>query len=142
MTISIPTPEHLSQAAREFIKAFPDRKVFAFDAPMGTGKTTFIKALCEELGVADTVNSPTFAIINEYRREPEGSPVFHLDLYRIRNIAEAHDMGLEEYFYSGAPCFIEWPEVADALLPPDTQYIYIRAHKDGSRTVTDQKPAD
>ena len=86
---------------------------------MGTGKTTFIKALCEELGVEDVINSPTFAIINEYRSETTGELIYHFDFYRINKLSEAEDIGTEDYFYSGALCFIEWPELIEDVLPGD-----------------------
>lgn len=136
MTISIPSPAKLSIAAKEFVAAMEGHKVFAFVAPMGAGKTTFIRSVCEALGVTDTVNSPTFSIVNEYRCADSLDSVFHFDFYRLKNTAEASNMGLEEYFYSGSPCFVEWPEVAEALLPDDTVYIYIHVEPDGTRIVS------
>ena len=110
-----------------------ERKVFAFYGKMGAGKTTFIKAICEALGVEDVVTSPTFAIVNEYKA-PSGS-VYHFDFYRIKNLREAYDIGCEEYFYSGQPCFIEWPELIEELLPEDAVRVNIEVHDNGSRTV-------
>ncbi len=136
MTISIPSPAELSIAAKEFVAAMEGHKVFAFVAPMGAGKTTFIRSVCEALGVTDTVNSPTFSIVNEYRCAGSLDSVFHFDFYRLKNTAEASNMGLEEYFYSGSPCFVEWPEVAEALLPDDIVYIYIHVEPDGTRIVS------
>lgn len=102
---------------------------------MGAGKTTFIKALCEELGVSDVVTSPTFAIVNEYTAG-DGSAVFHFDFYRIRRLVEVYDMGYEDYFYrSGAVCFIEWPELIEELLPEDALRVTISETSDGGRTV-------
>jgi tRNA threonylcarbamoyladenosine biosynthesis protein TsaE len=99
---------------------------------MGAGKTTFIKAVCEELGVADTVTSPTFAIVNEYEAAG-GRPIYHFDFYRIKKVSEAYDMGCEEYFYSGHPCFIEWPELIEEVLPEETVNVTIEALSNGER---------
>jgi len=131
--------EDIRQAAQEFIQAMGDRKVFAFYGKMGAGKTTFIKAICEALGVEDVVTSPTFAIVNEYKASSsrgglEGS-IYHFDFYRIKNLREAYDIGCEEYFYSGCPCFIEWPELIEELLPEDAVRVNIEVHEDGARTV-------
>ena len=109
MTITF-QEEEIQQAAAQFVSAMGTSTVFAFYGKMGAGKTTFIKALCHELGVTDTVNSPTFAIVNEYE-DATGNPVYHFDFYRIKKLSEAYDMGCDEYFYSGNPCFIEWPEL-------------------------------
>ena len=124
--------EDIHQAASQFVAAMGDSTVFAFHGKMGAGKTTFIKALCQALGVEDTVTSPTFAIVNEYRT-PAGSPVFHFDFYRIKKVSEAYDMGCEEYFYSGHPCFIEWPELVEEVLPEDTVTVTVEALPDGQR---------
>ena len=101
---------------------------------MGAGKTTFIKALCRELGVADTVNSPTFAIVNEYE-DGQGEPIYHFDFYRIKRLSEAYDMGCDEYFYSGHPCFVEWPELIEDILPQEAVRVDISELPDGSRQV-------
>jgi tRNA threonylcarbamoyladenosine biosynthesis protein TsaE len=124
--------EDILQAASQFVAAMGDSTVFAFHGKMGAGKTTFIKALCQALGVEDTVTSPTFAIVNEYRTLA-GSPVFHFDFYRIKKVSEAYDMGCEEYFYSGHPCFIEWPELVEEVLPEDTVTVTVEALPDGQR---------
>jgi len=124
--------EDILQAASQFVAAMGDSTVFAFHGKMGAGKTTFIKALCQALGVEDTVTSPTFAIVNEYRTLA-GSPVFHFDFYRIKKVSEAYDMGCEEYFYSGYPCFIEWPELVEEVLPEDTVTVTVEALPDGQR---------
>jgi tRNA threonylcarbamoyladenosine biosynthesis protein TsaE len=105
---------------------------------MGVGKTTFIKAICEALGVTGVINSPSFSIVNEYCT-PAGAPVYHFDFYRIKDLAEACDTGCEDYFYSGAYCFVEWPEKAAELLPPDTATVQI-AENDGKRIVTVVNP--
>lgn len=101
---------------------------------MGAGKTTFIKAVCEVLGVVDVVTSPTFAIVNEYT-SGNGEPVYHFDFYRIKKLEEVFDMGYEDYFYSGSLCFIEWPELIEEVLPEDTVRITITEEEDGSRLV-------
>ena len=106
---------------------------------MGAGKTTFIKAICEELGVNDVITSPTFAIINEYRTSPKGrlveATIYHFDFYRIKKLEEVYDMGYEDYFYSGALCFIEWPELIEELLPEDTVKVCITENGDGTRSI-------
>lgn len=135
-TITIRHLDQIREAAREFIAAMDNRTVFAFYGDMGAGKTTFIKALCEELGVEDVINSPTFAIINEYRSGDTGELIYHFDFYRIRKLSEAEDIGTEDYFYSGALCFIEWPEKIAELLPADTVAVRIAENADGSRTLT------
>lgn len=134
-TIQIKSLETIREAAKAFIAAMDDRTVFAFYGAMGAGKTTFIKALCEELGVEDVINSPTFAIVNEYRSETTGELIYHFDFYRINKLSEAEDIGTEDYFYSGALCFIEWPEKIDELLPGDVVNVRIAENADGSRTV-------
>jgi tRNA threonylcarbamoyladenosine biosynthesis protein TsaE len=102
---------------------------------MGAGKTTFTKAICEVLGVEDVINSPTFAIVNEYR-SAEAELIYHFDFYRIKKIEEVYDMGYEDYFYSGALCFIEWPELVEDLLPEGTVKVTIEEKEDGSRVIT------
>jgi len=124
--------EDIKQAARQFVESMGDNTVFAFYGKMGAGKTTFIKAVCEELGVDDTVTSPTFAIVNEYEAA-QGRPIYHFDFYRIKKVSEAYDMGCEEYFYSGHPCFIEWPELIEEVLPEETVNITIEALPNGER---------
>jgi tRNA threonylcarbamoyladenosine biosynthesis protein TsaE len=101
---------------------------------MGAGKTTFIKTLCEELGVEDVITSPTFAIVNEYT-DGEGQPVYHFDFYRIKKMEELYDMGADEYFYSGNLCFMEWPEIVEDALPEETKKITITPQSDGSRVI-------
>lgn len=124
--------EGIRQAAKQFVEHMGENTVFAFYGKMGAGKTTFIKAVCEELGVGDTVTSPTFAIVNEYEAA-DGRPIYHFDFYRIKKVSEAYDMGCEEYFYSGHPCFIEWPELIEEVLPEDTIVVTIEALPDGGR---------
>ncbi|MBO4431727.1 MAG: tRNA (adenosine(37)-N6)-threonylcarbamoyltransferase complex ATPase subunit type 1 TsaE [Bacteroidaceae bacterium] len=135
MDISINSLEEIGKAAQEFVAAMGDRKVFAFYGKMGAGKTTFIKAVCEELGVEDVINSPTFAIVNEYV-DGEGEPIYHFDFYRIKNIQEVMDIGYEDYVYSGNVCFMEWPELIENLLPDDAVKVTIEEEMDGSRKVT------
>ena len=106
--LKIKSIESINETAKEFIKLIDQDTVFAFYGSMGAGKTTFIKAICEELGVEDVINSPTFAIVNEYR-SASAELIYHFDFYRINKVEEAFDFGYEDYLYSGALCFIEWP---------------------------------
>lgn len=134
MEITINSLDHIHDTARRFIESMGDNTVFAMYGKMGAGKTTFTKALCECLGVTDVINSPTFAIVNEYRADT-GRPIYHFDFYRIRKIEEVYDMGYEDYFYSGELCFIEWPELVEDLLPEETVKVTIEERSDGSRIV-------
>lgn len=149
MEIEIKSTEQLADAARTFISNIGERRIFAFYGKMGAGKTTFIKAICTELGVEDVITSPTFAIVNEYEIAPKASSslsnhmpavptqsVYHFDFYRIKRLEEVYDMGYEEYFYSGALCFIEWPELIEQLLPEDTVRVRIEQLPDDSRKVS------
>ena len=148
MEIRIENIDQIRSAAREFIeKVLPEHSVIAFYGAMGAGKTTFIKALCEELGVTDTVTSPTFALVNEYSiptSQKETSPVggrlegaiFHFDFYRIKRLEEVYDMGYEDYFYQkNALCLIEWPELVEELLPDDALRVEISEESDGTRKI-------
>ena len=133
---SLNSIEEIGKAAEEFIAAMPQLgTVFAFYGKMGAGKTTFVKAICEALGVEDTVTSPTFAIVNEYECKGDYSSIYHFDFYRIKRLEEVYDMGYDEYFYSGLPCFIEWPELIEDLLPEDAVKVTITEQPDGSRLV-------
>lgn len=134
--ITINGLENIKTAAQEFVEHIGDNKVFAFYGKMGAGKTTFIKAVCECLGVEDTVTSPTFAIVNEYQSTKVDYPIFHFDFYRIKKLEEVYDMGYEDYFYGGGVCFIEWPELIEELLPEDAVKVEIKENEDGTRTVT------
>jgi len=119
----------------DLIESHPTQRVFAFDAPMGAGKTTLIKQLCKELGSEDVVNSPTFAIVNVYDTEKEGE-VYHFDCYRLKDMIEAQDFGAEEYLYSGHLCLIEWPDIIMPLLPEDTVWIRINVVENGDRILS------
>ena len=134
ISIVIKDIEHIREAAREFIEKMGDHKVFAFYGKMGAGKTTFVKAICEELGVNDVITSPTFAIVNEY--EAHDASIYHFDFYRIKKIEEVYDMGYEDYFYSGGLCFIEWPELIEDLLPEDAVKVTISVNDNDERIVS------
>lgn len=136
MEIKINSIDRISDAARQFVDAMGERTVFAFYGSMGAGKTTFIKAICEQLGVTDVINSPTFAIVNEYL-SGEGEPIYHFDFYRIKREQEVLDIGYEDYVYSGYVCFMEWPELIEDLLPEDAVRIKIEEQPDGTRLVTE-----
>ena len=135
MEIKIQSLESIHEAAREFIAAMGDNTVFALYGKMGAGKTTFVKALCEELGVTDVITSPTFAIVNEYRSDETGELIYHFDFYRIKKLSEVSDMGYEDYFYSGALCFIEWPELVEELLPGNAVKVTIEELENGNRVI-------
>jgi tRNA threonylcarbamoyladenosine biosynthesis protein TsaE len=135
MELFIDSLKHIHKTASAFLEATKGHTVFAFYGAMGAGKTSFIKAICEELGVEDVITSPTFAIVNEYAL-PDGDAVFHFDFYRINKMEEAYDLGYEEYFYSGQYCFIEWPEKIDSLLPENCTKVHIEEQVDGTRKVS------
>lgn len=135
LEIKIKSLDGIADAARQFVDAMGENKVFAMFGPMGVGKTTFVKAVCEILGVEDTITSPTFAIVNEYRTNT-GGQIFHFDFYRIRKVEEVYDMGYEDYVYSGAVCFLEWPELIEELLPEDAVRVTLSEEEDGTRTIT------
>lgn len=134
MRLTIDNIDNIRQAAREFVNNIGDSHVIAFYGKMGAGKTTFIKAICEELGVEDVITSPTFAIVNEYTAD--NGPIYHFDFYRIKKLEEVYDMGYEDYFFSGALCLMEWPELIEDILPDDTLRVTITENADGTRTVT------
>ena len=128
--------DQLPQVADHLLTQFPNHRFFAFFGSMGVGKTTLIKELCHSLGVTDNVCSPTFAIVNQYTAA-DGSPVFHFDFYRLKNLDEAYDIGYEEYFFSGQYCFTEWTEKIEPLLPDSYVRVEI-VEQDQKRTLTAQ----
>ena len=135
MEIKINSLADINEAAKTFVDNMGDGKVFAFYGKMGAGKTTFVKAVCECLGVDDVITSPTFAIVNEYTSATTGDAIYHFDFYRIKKLEEVYDMGYEDYFYSGSLCFLEWPELIEDLLPEDATKVTIEETEDGSRVV-------
>ena len=136
-TIQLKSLNDIAEAAKEFIAQMGDETVYAFNGEMGAGKTTFINALCKALGVEDdTTNSPSFSIINEYRSDTTAELIYHFDLYRLESLEEAFDIGVEDYFDSGALCFLEWPERIDDILPGDTVKVNIIVNDDDTRTIT------
>ena len=126
--------DNLGAAAAEFLEAVGENRLIAFYGNLGAGKTTFIKELCSRLGVEDNVCSPTFTIVNEYRAA-DGDSVFHFDFYRIDSLREAEDLGLEEYFYSGCFCFMEWPEKVAELLPEEVVEVRIEPVDEVTRRI-------
>lgn len=135
-TIQIPNEAALPGAAREFAAIMGDNTVFAFYGDMGAGKTTFINALCRQLGVdTDDTASPTFALINEYRSDTTAELIYHFDLYRLKNLEEAMDLGIEDYLDSGALCLIEWPGIVEDILPEDTVHVTVKVNDDQSRDI-------
>ena len=134
MKIKIDSLENIHEAAREFIENMGESNVFAFYGKMGAGKTTFIKAICEEQGVEDVITSQTFAIVNEYS-DIDGDPIYHFDFYRIKKLEEVYDMGYEDYFDSGYLCLLEWPELIEELLPEDAVKVTITELEDGTREI-------
>ncbi|MCF2613391.1 tRNA (adenosine(37)-N6)-threonylcarbamoyltransferase complex ATPase subunit type 1 TsaE [Leyella stercorea] len=135
MEIRINSLADINEAAKTFVENMGDGKVFAFYGKMGAGKTTFVKAVCECLGVEDVITSPTFAIVNEYTSATTGDAIYHFDFYRIKKLEEVYDMGYEDYFYGGSLCFLEWPELIEDLLPEDATKVTIEETEDGSRVV-------
>ena len=132
--IPIPSLEKVDESAGQFLKVAADYRIIAFSGELGAGKTTFIQALCRALGVSAEVNSPTFSLVNEYFA-PDGSSLFHFDLYRIEDPEELFDLGYEEYFYSGDRCFIEWPEKAEHLIPEEALQVTILVRPDDTREI-------
>lgn len=140
-TLTIPSLDAIDSVARQFVDLMDDYTVFAFNGEMGAGKTTFINALSRVLGVdEDPTSSPSFAIINEYRSSTTAELIYHFDLYRLDNLDEAFDIGVEDYLDSGAICFLEWPERIADILPDDTVRVDIAEQPDGSRLLTVTTP--
>ena len=134
MKIRITSLDNIREAAKAFLAGMGTSKVVAFYGKMGAGKTTFIKAICEELGVEDVITSPTFALVNEYTAG-NGAPVYHFDFYRIKRLDEVYDMGYEDYFYGGNLCLLEWPELIEDILPDDAMRVSITEQEYGSRVI-------
>ncbi len=134
-TIECRSVADLPEAARRVLKALGDSRIVALEGGMGAGKTTLTGAICRELGAADEVSSPTFAIVNEYE-VPGGLPVYHFDFYRIESPQEALDMGVEDYFDSGSLCLVEWPDRLGTLMPEEAATVRIEENEDGSRVIT------
>jgi tRNA threonylcarbamoyladenosine biosynthesis protein TsaE len=133
-SISIPSLEKLDQAASRFLELAGPQTVIVFSGEMGAGKTTFIQAICRQLGISVEVNSPTFSLVNEYFT-PDGSSVYHFDLYRIESPDELFDIGYEEYFFSGCLCLVEWPEKASKLIPGDALWVHIETDENEARII-------
>jgi len=135
MEIIIKDKKHLHAAARQLLKQSGENKIFAFYGTMGAGKTTFIKAVCEELGVVDIISSPTFTLVNEYRTA-SGEAVYHIDFYRIKKQEEVFDFGVEEYLNGDTYCFMEWPGLVEEILPSDTVKITITVDSNEQRILS------
>lgn len=133
-SITIHSTDQLASTAVKFLEAFPYDRIFAFYGKMGAGKTTFIKALCRAMGSADNITSPTFALVNEYDTTGPAK-IYHFDFYRVKNPAEALDIGLEEYLYSEQYCFMEWPEKVESLLPDDLVEVHIEEQLHTARQI-------
>lgn len=139
--IIIKSLDEIDNAAHRFVELMGDETVYAFYGDMGAGKTTFINALSKALGVEnDATGSPSFSIINEYRSDVTAELIYHFDLYRLENLEEAFDIGVEDYFDSGVLCLLEWPERIEDILPDDTVKVEIRVMEDDSRELTVKKP--
>ena len=133
-TITLSKPEEATEIARMILQSHGDRRVFALSGELGAGKTTLIKGFCEALGVGDHTSSPSFAIVNEYRGAGS-EPVYHFDLFRLRDAGELEGIGFDEYVDSGAYCFIEWPEIAAGRMPAGTVHLQLQAAANGVRTI-------
>ncbi|MBA2407460.1 MAG: tRNA (adenosine(37)-N6)-threonylcarbamoyltransferase complex ATPase subunit type 1 TsaE [Chitinophagales bacterium] len=133
MQLKIHSIAELPAAASQLINTFINKRIFAFSGEMGTGKTALIIEICRLLGVREQISSPTYAIINEYEAEQK---IFHIDLYRLTTIDEALDIGIEEYLVQNHYCFIEWPQLIQPLLPPETVYVNIEAINENERLLT------
>jgi len=134
MRILIKDKRYLPSAAKKIVQATSGKRLLAFYGSMGAGKTTIIKAVCKILGSRDIVSSPTFTLVNEYKTIG-GEAIYHIDFYRIRRTEEVFDFGIEEYFSSGSYCFMEWPELIQAILPPETVNIRITVNNENQRII-------
>ena len=134
-SITVKGLDDLPEAAKTILNETGKQRIIAIYGKMGAGKTTLIKEFCKVLNVEDVVNSPTFALVNEYVTS-EDEPVYHFDFYRIESIEEVFDIGYEEYIYSGHYCFIEWPEMIESLLPESYVYLSIEEKENGNREIT------
>ena len=134
MILTINNKRDLKNAAARFLKETSGKRIFAFYGVMGAGKTTIIKSICKEMGAVDTVTSPTFTLVNEYKTI-NGESVYHIDLYRIKKPEEVYDFGIEEYLSGGSYCFIEWPELAGEALPEETTRVRITVGENEQRIV-------
>ena len=135
MDLIIKDKRHLPAAAKQLLKYSENKKIFAFYGSMGAGKTTIIKAVCEYLGAIDIATSPTFTLVNEYRTA-SGESLFHIDFYRIKKQEEVYDFGIEEYLSGNSYCFMEWPELIEELLPPETVVVRISVDDRGQRILS------
>jgi tRNA threonylcarbamoyladenosine biosynthesis protein TsaE len=131
--IIISSLDKIADAAQEFVSQIGEKRVFAFYGGMGACKTTFIKAVCDQLGVNDAVTSPTFAIVNEYNSQM--GPIYHFDFYRIKRASEVLDIGFDDYIYSGNLCLMEWPELIEDFLPEETTIVKIMEIENGMRKI-------
>lgn len=132
--LTVDSIDYIPVAAEKILNKHPDSKVFGFYGDLGTGKTTLIKSICEKIGVRDIINSPTFSLINEYHYN-NNEEIFHFDFYRINNLKEALDLGIEEYFFSGSYCFIEWPDLIENFLPEGFVRVTITSTGENSRLI-------
>ena len=135
LQIHVHSLDEIKTAAMDFLETLGDSRVFAFSAPMGTGKTTFINALLNAMGIVSLEGSPTYSLVNVYD-SPMFGRIYHMDMYRLNSASEALDIGIEEILYSGDLCFIEWPEKIMELLPEKTVHLNIQILSDGSRVIT------
>ncbi|MEZ4720800.1 MAG: tRNA (adenosine(37)-N6)-threonylcarbamoyltransferase complex ATPase subunit type 1 TsaE [Flavobacteriales bacterium] len=138
-TLTVPTPDSSSLVSDAVKLLMRDHQVFCFHGELGAGKTTFIKAICRDLGVKSDTSSPSFSIVNEYELA-DSSVLYHFDLYRLKNPVELMDIGWEDYLYSNHPILVEWPEMAEGLIPDDAVHLFIEAMQDGSRSITIKQP--
>ena len=135
ISIEISNIKDLQKAAKKFLGYFSKPEIFAFYGEMGSGKTSFIQSVCQELNVLDVVTSPTFSLVNEYKSSQHGM-LYHFDFYRIQNIREVFDLGYEEYFFQDKYCFIEWPEMIESLLPESSIKVYLEVVSQGKRRLS------